>query len=122
MHRCRNPIPGVAVCVVVWWPRRSGRCSPQTAPAPTPGADGDGAQDQVVLSGSVLVPRGMTVGEVVVFHGRAWCWGSRSVTSWCWTARSSMPGQVSGTVVALNGPIRLAATASVRGDVLGAQA
>ena len=92
--------------------------SPTTAPGPTV----TGAQDQVMLSGSVLVPRGLTVGEVVVFHGRAVVLGVSLGDVVVLDGPVTIAGQVSGSVIALNGPIRLAATASVRGDVLGAEA
>ncbi len=91
--------------------------SPTTAPGPTV----TGAQDQVMLSGSVLVPRGLTVGEVVVFHGRAVVLGVSLGDVVVLDGPVTIAGQVSGSVIALNGPIRLAATASVRGDVLGAE-
>jgi len=92
--------------------------SPTTAPGPTVA----GAQDQVMLSGSVLVPRGLTVGEVVVFHGRAVVLGVSLGDVVVLDGPVTITGQVSGSVIALNGPIRVAATASVRGDVLGAEA
>ena len=38
--------------------------------APAIAAPGIAAEDQIVLAGSVTVPRGQRVGEVVVFSGR----------------------------------------------------
>jgi hypothetical protein len=79
------------------------------------------AEDQVVLSGTVSVPRGRAVGEVVVFHGRALISGVVTGDVVVFDGPIAVSGQVSGSVVALNGPIRLASTASVGGDVLGSQ-
>ena len=90
------------------------------SPTPAPGADVGSAEDQVVLSGTVTVPRGRAVGEVVVFHGRAVIAGVVVGDVVVLDGPVVIAGQVSGTVVAMNGPIRLAATASVGGDVLGA--
>jgi hypothetical protein len=91
-----------------------------SSPTPRPGADVASAEDQVVLSGTVTVPRGQSVGEVVVFHGRAAVAGVVVGDVVVLDGPVVIAGQVSGTVVAMNGPIRLAATGSVGGDVLGA--
>jgi hypothetical protein len=88
---------------------------------PRPGADVRRAEDQVVLSGTVTVPRGRSVGQVVVFHGRAVVAGVVVGDVVVLDGPVEISGQVSGTVVAMNGPIRLGATASIGGDVLGAQ-
>jgi hypothetical protein len=90
------------------------------SPTPRPGAEVGSTEDQVVLSGTVTVPRGRSVGEVVVFHGRAVVSGVVVGDVVVLDGPVVIAGQVSGTVVAMNGPIRLAATASVGGDVLGA--
>ncbi len=74
-----------------------------------------------MLSGTVTVPRGQSVGEVVVFHGRVFVAGVVVGDVVVIDGPVVISGQVSGSVVAMNGPIRLAATASVGGDVLGAQ-
>ncbi len=120
-HVRRAMFLGVVVLVAVAAPgaarAQSATPSPTTAPGPTV----TGAQDQVMLSGSVLVPRGLTVGEVVVFHGRAVVLGVSLGDVVVLDGPVTIAGQVSGSVIALNGPIRLAATASVRGDVLGAE-
>jgi hypothetical protein len=92
-----------------------------SSPTPRPGAEVGSAEDQVVLSGTVTVPRGRSVGEVVVFHGRAVVAGVVVGDVVVLDGPVVIAGQVSGTVVAMNGPIRLTATASVGGDVLGAQ-
>jgi hypothetical protein len=78
-------------------------------------------EDQVVLSGTVVVPRGRSVGEVVVFHGRAIVAGVVVGDVVVVDGPVVVSGQVSGSVVTLNGPIRLASTASIGGDVLGSE-
>ena len=92
-----------------------------SSPTPRPGAEVGSAEDQVVLSGTVTVPRGRSVGEVVVVHGRAVVAGVVVGDVVVLDGPVVVAGQVSGTVVAMNGPIRLAATALIGGDVLGAQ-
>jgi cytoskeletal protein CcmA (bactofilin family) len=94
-----------------------------TSPSPGPlRSDEETAQDQIVLSGTVNVPRGSTAGEVVVFHGRAVVSGVAYGDVVVLDGSVVIGGLVSGSVVALNGPIRLTADAQVGGDVLGAEA
>jgi hypothetical protein len=117
-----RPSLSVAVFVVAVWSASAGVALAQTqapTPSPTPGADVGRTEDQVVLSGTVTVPRGRSVGEVVVFHGRALVAGVVVGDVVVLDGPIVVAGQVSGSVVALNGPIRLAGTASVGGDVLG---
>jgi len=95
--------------------------TPDPSPTSRPGADVGRTEDQVVLAGTVTVPRGQSVGEVVVFHGRAIVAGVVVGDVVVLDGPVAISGQVSGSVVAMNGPIRLASTASVAGDVLGAQ-
>ena len=110
---------GVVVCTVVSVAFSTASATAQT-PAPTPGADVGRAEDQVVLSGTVTVPRGQSVGEVVVFHGRVFVEGVVAGDVVVLDGPVVISGQVSGSVVAMNGPIRLGPTASVGRDVLGA--
>jgi hypothetical protein len=112
---------GVAMGVVVWSVIAATGAAAQT-PTPTPGADVGRAEDQIVLSGTVTVPRGRSVGEVVVFHGRASVAGVVAGDVVVLDGPIVVSGQVGGSVVALNGPIRLGPTASVGRDVLGGQA
>ena len=120
MQRMRNPTSlGVAVFVAVSVAVTMTSATAQTS-EPTPGADVAGAEDQIVLSGTVTVPRGRSVGEVVVFHGRALVAGVVAGDVVVLDGPIVVSGQVSGSVVALNGPIRLGASASVGRDVLGA--
>ena len=84
-----------------------------------PGATGR-AQEQVVLSGTVTVPRGETVGEVVVFHGRAVISGSVHGDVVVLDGPITIDGAyVTGSVVALRGTIHVTGTSLIGGDVLG---
>ncbi len=90
---------------------------------PLPSVSGAAAvEDQVVLSGTVNVPKGTAVGEIVVFRGRVQVAGSVQgdivVVDGSITVTG---GYVTGSVVALHGPIRITASSQIGGDVLGAQ-
>ena len=75
-------------------------------------------QDQIVLSGTVDVPRGDEVGEVVVLHGSVTVGGVVHGDVVVLDGRITVTGQVSGAVVAVNGPVLLGPDAQVGGDVL----
>jgi hypothetical protein len=84
-----------------------------------PGASSP-AQEQVVLSGSVNVLSGTTVGEVVVFHGRAVVSGSvRGDVVVLDGSITVNGGHIAGNVVTLHGPIHVTGTSLIGGDVLG---
>jgi hypothetical protein len=110
---------GIAVYVVVPVAFAMTSATAQTS-QPTPGADVGRAEDQVVLSGTVTVPRGGAVGEVLVFHGGVFVAGVVAGDVVVLDGPVVISGQVSGSVVAMNGPIRLGPAASVGRDVLGA--
>src|SRR4249919_222873 len=88
--------------------------SPVVSPGPATGSAGN----QVVLVGRVVVPRGQSVGEVIVFSGRVLVEvivrGDVVVVD----GPITVSGQVSGSVVALSGSVRLLDTAQIGGDVL----
>jgi hypothetical protein len=71
-----------------------------------------------VLLGRVVVPRGQSVGEVVVFSGGVIVEGIVRGDVVVLEGPITVSGQVSGSVVALGGSIRLLAGAQVGGDVL----
>jgi len=73
---------------------------------------------QVVLSGTVTVPRGKQVGEIVVFHGRATIGGIALGDVLVLDGPIVVNGQVSGSVIAVNGDVTLGPGAQVRGDVM----
>jgi hypothetical protein len=75
------------------------------------------APDQIVLSGTVDVPRGEEVGEVVVLHGSARIDGVALGDVVVLDGRIAITGQVSGSVVAVDGSVTLGSNARVRGDV-----
>lgn len=78
----------------------------------------DEAGDLVVLSGSVLVPRGSSAGAVVVLHGRARVEGVVREDVVVLDGRAVVLGQVSGSVVVVRGSVALGPGAQVGGDVL----
>ena len=93
--------------------------SPSPSASGVPGADVPAApQDQIVLSGRVVVPRGQTVGEVVVVTGRVQIAGVVQGDVVVVDGPILVTGQVSGSVVSVDGSVRLASTAQVAGDVI----
>ncbi|MEW6060130.1 MAG: polymer-forming cytoskeletal protein [Actinomycetota bacterium] len=74
--------------------------------------------DQIVFSGTVTVPRGEVVDEVVVLHGEAVIEGVALGDVVVFDGAIVVTGQVSGSVIAVNGPVRLGPSAQVGGDVL----
>ena len=73
---------------------------------------------QVVLSGDLVVPRGRTVGEVVVLHGSATVLGVVDGDVIVLDGPATIAGQVAGDVVVLDGQLLLRDTAQVAGNVL----
>lgn len=86
--------------------------------SPAWAADDLVAPDQIVLSGRADVPRGRTVGQVVVFRGVASIQGVAHGDVVVLSGRANIGGQVSGNVVALDGTVVLGPAAQVRGDVI----
>ncbi|HEU4354917.1 MAG TPA: polymer-forming cytoskeletal protein [Actinomycetota bacterium] len=86
------------------------------------GAQGSGTapepEAQIVLSGTVTVPRGREVDEVVVFHGRATIGGAALGDVVVLDGPIVVNGQVSGSVIAVNGDVTLGPGAQVRGNVM----
>jgi hypothetical protein len=114
----RPLVRGVAATAVLFT-----ALAPVAARAQDTGADEAAqAEDQIVLSGSVNVPKGRTVGEVIVFHGSVTVLGVVQGDVVVLDGPITVSGQVSGTVVALNGPVRLAKTAQVGEQALGSEA
>ncbi|HWL91482.1 MAG TPA: hypothetical protein VNP90_08990 [Actinomycetota bacterium] len=86
----------------------------QDAPAIEP-------EDQIVLAGTLVVPRGQRVGEVVVFSGRATVNGVVAGDVVVLEGPVSVTGQVNGSVIAADGVVRLAESARVGGDVFSSE-
>ena len=76
----------------------------------------------VVLSGRADVPKGQTVGDLVVFHGSATVDGTVDGSLTAFDAPVTISGQVNGDVVAFNGRVVLRSGANVTGDVVSQQA
>ena len=74
-------------------------------------------EDHIVLAGSVTIPRGQRVGEVVVFSGRATVNGVATGDVVVLEGPVTVTGQVNGSVIAADGIVRLAESARVGGDV-----
>ena len=93
--------------------------APSASPSPaSPGPAVGSAGNQVVLVGRVVVPRGQSVGEVIVFSGRVLVEGIVRGDVVVVDGPITVSGQVSGSVVALSGSVRLLDTAQIGGDVL----
>jgi hypothetical protein len=73
--------------------------------------------DQVVLTGSVVVPRGAEAGEVVVLRGSARVDGIVRGDVVVVDGPVVVHGQVSGSVIAVDGRVVLSSSAQVNGDV-----
>jgi hypothetical protein len=80
-------------------------------------APGLPAEDQVVLSGSVRVPRGEAVGEVLVFSGSVRVDGVVRGDVVVLEGPVVVNGQVNGSVIAADGQVTLRESARVGGDV-----
>lgn len=78
--------------------------------------------DQIVLSGSVTVPKGRSADEVVVLHGGVRIAGVVYGDVVVIDGGISVYGQVSGSVIAVNGSVYLGPDAQVRGDVIARDA
>ncbi len=105
----RRAFPAVCVLVLVLWPAAA-RAQARIVETP---------QDQVVLRGDVVVPKGQVVGEVVVFRGSVNVAGVVRGDVVVLDGPVTIGGQVSGDVIAAHGTIRLLASAQVRGSVRG---
>jgi cytoskeletal protein CcmA (bactofilin family) len=86
--------------------------------APDPALE---AEDQIILAGTVSVPQGERVGEVVVFSGSVDVEGLVTGDVVILEGPVTVTGQVNGSVIAADGVVRLAASARVGGDVLASE-
>jgi hypothetical protein len=120
-HRRRTALAVFAIVImasIAAIPTAASAQSTTPSSAPSPGPDAGGAGNQVVLVGRVVVPRGQSVGEVIVFSGRVVVEGIVRGDVVVVDGPITVSGQVSGSVVALSGSVRLLDTAQVGGDVL----
>ena len=84
--------------------------------ATTPGAD-----DQVVLTGELLVPDGATVGTAVIFNGDATIEGTATESVVVFNGDVEISGTVGDDVVAFNGSVVVRSGAEVDGDIASRQ-
>jgi len=83
----------------------------------TPGDD-----DQVVLTGQLLVPEGATVGTAVIFNGNATIDGTATESVVAFNGDVEITGTVGDDVVAFNGRVIVRSGAEVDGDIASRQA
>jgi len=74
--------------------------------------------DLIVFTGDVIVPRGLTVGEVVVVLGTVTVLGSVEGDVIVLEGPVTISGRVAGDVVAIDGRVRLQPSAQIGGGVL----
>lgn len=92
----------------------------------SPAAAQDGATDreedeQVVLTGGLVVPEGETVGTVVVFNGPVVIEGTVTDSVVVFNGRTEISGTVQEDVVVFNGRLLIRSGAEVGGDVASQQ-
>lgn len=92
----------------------------------SPAAAQDGATDrdedeQVVLTGGLVVPEGEIVGTVVVFNGPVVIEGTVTDSVVVFNGRTEISGTVLGDVVVFNGRVFIRSGADVGGDVASQQ-
>lgn len=92
----------------------------------SPAAAQDGATDrdedeQIVLTGGLVVPEGETVGTVVVFNGPVVIEGTVTESVVVFNGRTEISGTVQEDVVVFNGRVFIRSGAEVGGDVASQQ-
>ena len=109
----------------MWWFRRS--CSAAVllclgfvtlAPAAVAQDDGPDTDDQIVVTGSLVVPEGETVQTAVIFNGNALIEGTVAESLVVFNGRTEITGTVDEEVVVFNGDVVLRSGAQVGGDVI----
>jgi hypothetical protein len=90
--------------------------------APAWAQDAQASEAFVVLSGRADVPKGQTVGDLVVFHGSATVDGTVDGSVTAFDAPVVISGRVNGDVVVFNGRVALRSGANVTGDVVSQSA
>ena len=84
--------------------------------------DGPDTDDQVVLTGRLVVPEGDSVQTAVIFNGNATIEGTVSDVLVVFNGRTEITGTVGQDVVVFNGAVVLRSGARVGGDVISRQA
>jgi hypothetical protein len=93
-----------------------GIASARSAVAQDEGSD-SGGDDQVVLTGELLVPEGATVGTAVIFNGDATIAGTATESVVVFNGDVEITGTVGDDVVAFNGRVIVRSGAEVDGDI-----
>jgi hypothetical protein len=92
------------------------------APAASAQDDGLDTDDQVVLTGRLVVPEDETVKTAVIFNGEALIDGTVTETLVVFNGRTEITGTVGEDVIVFNGRVVLRSGSRVGGDVVSRQA
>jgi hypothetical protein len=84
--------------------------------------DGPDTDDQIVITGRLLVPQGETVQTAVIFNGNATIEGMVAETLVVFNGRTEIAGTVGEDVIVFNGSVILRSGSRVGGDVVSRQA
>lgn len=109
------------------WVRRSGGvalilCLGLVALAPAAAAqEGSRTDEQVILTGRLLVPEGETVRNAVIFNGDALIEGTVTDRLVVFNGRTEIAGTVGEDVVVFNGDVVVRSGARVGGDIVSLQ-
>ena len=100
-------------------------CAIGIASAPSAFAQDEGAtpgdDDQVVLTGELLVPKGATVGTAVILNGDATIDGTATESVVVFNGDVEITGTVGDDIVAFNGRVIVRSGAEVGGDIASRQ-
>jgi hypothetical protein len=91
------------------------------APAAIAQDDGPDTDDQVVLTGRLVVPEGETVQTAVIFNGNATIDGTVAETLVVFNGRTEITGTVGEDLIVFNGSVVLRSGSRVGGDVVSRQ-
>ncbi|MGZ8636611.1 MAG: hypothetical protein ACXWX2_06515, partial [Actinomycetota bacterium] len=83
--------------------------------------DGPDTDDQVVVTGRLVVPEGETVQTAVIFNGNALIEGTVAQTLVVFNGRTEITGTVAEDVIVFNGAVVLRSGSRVGGDVVSRQ-
>ena len=83
--------------------------------------DGPDTDDQIVITGTLVVPEGETVQSAVIFNGNATIDGTVSDVLVVFNGRTEITGTVEEDVVSFNGDVVLRSGSRVGGDVISRQ-
>jgi hypothetical protein len=84
--------------------------------------DGLDTDDQVVVTGRLIVPEGETVQTAVIFNGSAQIDGTVAESLIVFNGRTEITGTVGEDVIVFNGAVVLRSGSRIRGDVVTRQA